>query len=80
VRQNTTNLEKEKFAVARKKQVEMLRSGVEVWNGWRGKNPEVIPDLSGADLRADLSGADLRCADLSEANLCNVDSRSPKVR
>jgi hypothetical protein len=48
--------------VANEKHVEMLRSGVEVWNRWRDQNPEVIPDLSGADLR----GADLRLCGCSQ--------------
>ncbi len=33
-----------------------LQEGVEAWNSWRNAHPEVIPDLSGADLHA----ADLR--------------------
>jgi hypothetical protein len=48
----------------------MLRSGYEVWNGWRKQNPKVIPDLSGADLiQANLSRADLTRANLRGANL-----------
>ncbi len=58
--------------------LKILKEGVEKWNKWREKNPEIKPDLSKADLRganlreADLSGsvltkADLRGADLSEA-------------
>ena len=29
----------------------VLLQGAEVWNKWRELNPEIIPDLSGADLR-----------------------------
>jgi uncharacterized protein YjbI with pentapeptide repeats len=62
-----------------------LREGPEVWNQWRRKHSDVVPDLSEADLReadlhfgylwdANLSGANLRGANLSfailiEANL-----------
>ncbi len=42
-----------------------LKEGVESWNQWRDQNPEVEPDLQGADL----NGAVLRRADLREANL-----------
>jgi hypothetical protein len=56
--------------VANEKHVEILRSGVEVWNGWRKQNPKVIPDLRRADLRrTDLRQAGLRRAALIEANL-----------
>jgi uncharacterized protein YjbI with pentapeptide repeats/ribosomal protein L29 len=63
----------------------ILLQGVDVWNAWRKENPDVVPDLSGADLigtelrsidfsrvnlfRADFSGANLREANLSEAAL-----------
>ncbi len=47
-----------------------LYEGVDVWNAWRKQNPDIRPDLSGADLKeVDLSGADLRMANLSFANL-----------
>jgi uncharacterized protein YjbI with pentapeptide repeats len=75
--------------VANEQQVEMLHSGVGVWNGWREQNPKLIPDLSGADLgrarlswadlcwaylnRVNLSEANLSRANLSGANLENVD-------
>ena len=72
-------------SVASEEHLKILRQGVDVWNEWREKNPELIPDLREADLRhADLSGmhlvqadlretdfkfADLKGANLSEANL-----------
>jgi hypothetical protein len=50
--------------------VAQLMKGVASWNEWRDKNPRVIPDLSGADLRgANLGSANLREADLREADL-----------
>lgn len=33
------------------KQLELLKSGVEVWNEWQEKNPDVEIDLRGANLR-----------------------------
>jgi Pentapeptide repeats (8 copies) len=55
--------------------VALLKRGVNAWNAWRDKNPEVRPNLSGADLfganlnRADLRGANLNGANLHAANL-----------
>lgn len=50
--------------------VEILKQGVDTWNKWREKNPEVIPELSGANLcLANLSGANLIGASLYKANL-----------
>ena len=56
--------------MANPEHLEILQQGVEVWNQWRRKNPEIKPDLSHADLSfADLSFAHLRDADLSHAFL-----------
>ncbi len=63
-----------------------LKEGVEAWNAWRKANPEIVPDLSEAELveenlsEADLRGANLRqtaipLADLTEANLAAADLR-----
>jgi len=46
-----------------------LQEGVQVWNEWREKNPDMKPDLSGAKLR----GAELRAVNLSWANLSETD-------
>src|SRR5262252_1624782 len=62
----------------------ILRTGVARWNAWRIDNPDVVPDLRGADLlgaslgSADLSlakldGALLAGASLSSANLLGAD-------
>ena len=60
--------------MANPKHVKVLKRGVEAWNRWRRKNPDVRADLSGADLSgADLSIADLAGANLSEANLMGAD-------
>jgi len=48
----------------------ILNQGVEAWNEWRKKNPEIKPELGGANLSgANLSGVDLSMANLSEADL-----------
>jgi len=63
-----------------------LRQGLDVWNAWRKKYPDVNPDLSGADLhgmnlyRADFSGADLREANLSETYLVWANMRGADLR
>jgi uncharacterized protein YjbI with pentapeptide repeats len=51
--------------MANQEQLDILKQGVEVWNEWREKNPDIQIDLSGADL----SGVILREANISEANL-----------
>ena len=61
--------------MANEEQVKILKQGVSVWREWRQRNPQVIPDLSEADLkgvylsRAYLNGAKLCGANLSDANL-----------
>ena len=53
----------------------MLLKGIDEWNKWRELNPDIIPNLNGANLinadfrYADLHKADLRIAYLSDANL-----------
>jgi len=56
--------------------IAQLRKGVTAWNAWRDANPDICPDLSGADLRglnlmrANLSRANLKGAELITAILC----------
>jgi len=61
------------------------------WNQWRKDNPNLPPELRGADLHnadlrlADLSAADLKCAqlqcaDLTGANLTGADLRFANLR
>lgn len=68
-----------------KKHLKILRKGVEVWNKWREDNPEIIPDLCGANLngedirRANLSKTDLREASISKVNLSEADLREASL-
>jgi hypothetical protein len=66
--------------MAIKEHLEILKQGVGAWKKWRKENPNIVPDLSEADLsgailiQMDLSGvglseADLRGANLNRANL-----------
>jgi Pentapeptide repeats (8 copies) len=60
--------------------VAILKKGVAAWNAWRDKNPEIVPDLSGADLRrARLRSADLSRAQLGGANLSRSDLRRARL-
>jgi len=75
--------------MANEEQLEILKSGVQAWNGWRRENRDAEIDLSRADLEkanligadltgGNLSGADLRwaiswCVDFLNANLCEAD-------
>jgi uncharacterized protein YjbI with pentapeptide repeats len=60
--------------VAKPKQIERLKQGVERWNKWRTEHPNEHIDLSGANLSgANLSGANLSWADLSGADLSEID-------
>ncbi len=51
--------------MANDEHLKILKEGTEGWNAWRQEHPEVIPNLS----RADLTHADLRHANLSGAQL-----------
>ncbi len=54
----------------------MLRRGVDAWNDWRRKRPEIRPDLARAILdRANLDGASLEHANLDSANLDSANLR-----
>jgi uncharacterized protein YjbI with pentapeptide repeats len=51
--------------MANQEHLDILKQGVEVWNQWRAKNPDLQIDLS----YANLSGASLTCAHLGGTNL-----------
>ncbi|RME19733.1 MAG: pentapeptide repeat-containing protein, partial [Deltaproteobacteria bacterium] len=46
--------------MANPEHIAILLEGVEAWNRWREENPDVVPDLAGANLTgAVLAGASL---------------------
>lgn len=54
--------------------LQFKNEGVKSWNDWRAENPDIKPDLSGADL-SNINlyfGANLEEADLRNANLTNA--------
>jgi hypothetical protein len=56
--------------MANRNHIAQLKKGVAAWNAWREANPDIRPDLSGANLsRANLSGANLSEAYLRRARL-----------
>lgn len=57
--------------MANPEHLEILRQGVEVWNGWRSEHEDVRPDLNNVDL----SGVALSSVDLRDADLTNADLR-----
>lgn len=66
--------------MANPEHLKILKQGVEVWNEWQEKHPNVLPDLSEADLRwVNLSTANLLGADLFETNLKGADLSSAKL-
>jgi hypothetical protein len=67
--------------MANEEHLAILRQGVDVWNAWRKANPDVVPNLSGAELsRAELSGTELSRANLIEANLSEAHLRETYLR
>ena len=51
----------------------IIRESVQTWNRWRAGNPDLTPDLSGADFSYDdLSGADFSGMDLSYDNFSSA--------
>ena len=56
--------------MANAEHVKIFKEGIPIWNKWRRKHPEIIPDLSWSDLRwSDLRGSNLRGSNLSGSNL-----------
>jgi|GEM_PF-5751735 len=67
--------------MANEEHLTILRQGVEVWNRWREKNPQVKPDTSAADLtNADLRGFNLSNVLLAQANLCKANLSGADLR
>ena len=62
------------YSMANQQQYYILQQGVAVWNQWRKKHPDILPDLSGIRLiKANLIRADLSRTDLSRASLSRID-------
>jgi hypothetical protein len=57
-------------------QIVQLRKGAAAWNKWREENPDIRPNLDGADL----SGANLRGAKLNEARLISANLNGADLR
>jgi hypothetical protein len=59
--------------MADKEHLARLKQEVHAWNRWRDENPEILPDLAGANLfGVNLAEANLRKATLSGATLSGV--------
>ena len=62
------------------------KKDIEIWNKWRQENPDIRPDLRGADLseanlqQADLQGVILKDANLSGADLNKANLMGAKLR
>jgi hypothetical protein len=58
----------------------ILKQGVDAWNQWRVESPEIVPDLSDANLKeAKLSGINLKEANLVRANLAGANLERPEL-
>ncbi|MBN1315797.1 MAG: pentapeptide repeat-containing protein [Anaerolineales bacterium] len=59
--------------MANAQHVQLIHRGVDTWNLWRNENPEIRPDLSGANFNGlYLGGFNLSLTDLSCSNLTNA--------
>jgi hypothetical protein len=59
--------------MANPEHLDLLQQGVDAWNGWRIREPNIRPILGSADLRgANLRGVNLMEADLIGANLMDT--------
>ena len=60
--------------MANEEHIKIIKQGGAAWNAWRAENPNVRPNLRGADLsRANLNCTNLSGADLSYADLGEID-------
>jgi len=68
------DLSHQNFSLKDMRHIEILNQGAEVWNEWRERNPETIPDLRGASLgNRDLARLNLIDANLSDSILSSAD-------
>jgi uncharacterized protein YjbI with pentapeptide repeats len=67
--------------MANRKHLTVLKMGVDAWNTWRAKHPELRPDFSRVNLvAARLSGAHLDHANFHGANLEKAALESTNLR
>jgi uncharacterized protein YjbI with pentapeptide repeats len=67
--------------MANEEHMEILKQGVEIWNQWRDRFRDLLPDLRDADLTGlELSGADLSRARLAKAHLLKAILRQTNLR
>ncbi|WP_052055921.1 pentapeptide repeat-containing protein [Myxosarcina sp. GI1] len=70
-----------KFLVPNRQHYRLLKRGAKVWNKWREKNPDIIPQLAGAKLETlALDGMNLDKADLRGVELRNLSCRNSFYR
>ena len=62
--------------MANQKHLNILKQGVRIWNNWRRENPDIIPDLRGADF----TGKDFTEADFSKAFIQGTNFTKTKLR
>ncbi len=56
--------------MANPEHIKLLKQRIELWNQWRIEHPQIVPDLSGAELsKANLNRANLNQANLNQTNL-----------
>jgi hypothetical protein len=66
--------------VANDEHLALLRQGTVIWNKWRERNPDDMPDLGRANLgTANLSRANLSRANLRRANLIKADPSEARL-
>jgi uncharacterized protein YjbI with pentapeptide repeats len=66
--------------MANQEHLDILKQGVAMWNQWRKEHPDILPELSNANLsNVDLSHADLSNAHLSEINFWGANLRGAKL-
>ena len=76
--------------MANQEHVDILKQGIDVWNDWRERHPEVDPDLRKTDHKigffvksingANFSRTDLRGTSLILSDPCNVDFSNAKLQ
>lgn len=68
-----------------RKHLKILKEGVDVWNNWRSNNPEIEPDLKGANLQnldlanINLSKTDIRSVNFIKTNLQGANLTDAKI-